>query len=642
MSANINELPCQKKKVILCSNLTDTTALNLVNKQSTTKNTVKNIGLLENYFTEELQIKTLLTPLSKHIPPPSLLPCFLCLLAILLTFGCDQNPDLSGPKDTKVHQELFTDKTGHIGISFVHQSGDPNDYFMPRSLGSGTALFDFNLDGLLDIYCLQNAGPGSGINNQLFKQNTDGTFDNISKGSGLDVDGHSMGVAVGDISNDGYPDVLITGYQSTRLFLNLEGRGFQEITEASGIDNPGWSSSASFLDFDRDGWLDIAIANYIEYAPSVECSGKDGKREFCGPDGFPSATPKLYRNTGKDFTFEDVTVPSGFARHPGPGLGVVCQDFNGDHWVDIFFADDAKPNRLFINQQNGTFLEEGLKRGLALDAMGHTKANMGVAVGDADNDEMIDIFVTHLVTERHTLWRQEPPGIFSDRTASFGLTQSQWRGTGFGTVMADFDNDTDMDIAYVNGDIRATQIEQVNPKSAPNQFWFQYAQRNQIFLNNGDGKLEDASELNPAFCENLNVGRGLAVGDLNNDGQLDLVVSSIDSPVRILFGKTHGDKNWILIRATDPERGNRVDYGTEVTVIAGQNRWRKWLNPGGSYLCSNDPRLHFGLSEYPDYDSIEVLWSDGTTEKFAGGKASKIINLQKGSGEQSLGVGPNY
>ncbi len=546
--------------------------------------------------------------------------------------GCGNHSPVTKKEKSNSLPQLFSDKTTQTGITFIHQSGDPEDYFMPRSLGSGTAIFDYNLDGLMDIYCLQNAGPNSGIHNQLFKQNQDGTFEDVSEKSGLNVDGYNMGVAIGDISNDGYPDVLVTGYQSTRLFINVAGTKFQEVTKTAGIDNPGWGTSASFLDFDRNGWLDIVIANYIEYAPSVECTGKDGKREFCGPDGFPSATPQLYRNLGENHRFEDVTGASGLARHPGPGLGVVCLDFNGDHWVDIFFADDAKPNRLFINQQNGTFHEEALKRGLALDAMGHTKANMGVAIGDVDNNHMVDIFVTHLATERHTLWHQEAPGIFSDRTSSFGLNQSVWRGTGFGTVMADLDNDSDMDIAFVNGDIRANKEDASKNQHNLNPFWSKYAQKNQLFLNDGNRKLSDVSESNPSFCGEPNVGRGLSVGDLNNDGFLDMIISSIGSPIKILYGQSPPNNHWLSIRVTDPEHGNRYDYGAEVTVISESNRWRQWLNPGGSYLCSHDPRLHFGLGPHSQVDRIEVAWSDGTKEQFSGAVMNTIISIEKGSG----------
>jgi hypothetical protein len=562
----------------------------------------------------------------------------LCFLLLLFT-GCGNDKKQTIKETRTVTKELFTDQTEAKGLSFIQRAGDTSDYFMPRSLGSGVGVLDYDQDGLLDLYCLQNAGPGSGILNRLFQQQADGTFKDVSKDSGLAIDDHSMGVTIGDFTNDGYPEVLLLGFKSTRLFLNIEGKRFREITETTGIDNPSWATSGSLLDIDRDGWLDLVIANYIEYAPSVDCSSKDGRREFCGPDGFSPAVTRIYRNTGstssKTPVFEDVTISSGLARHPGPGLGVACFDFNGDHWVDIFVADDAKANRLFINQKNGTFAEEGIQRGIALDAMGQTRANMGVGFGDIDNDGMFDLFVTHLATERHTLWRQGPRGVFADLTSSFGLNNSTWRGTGFGAVMGDFDRNGLLDIAFVNGDIRADrgQLHQDNAILPP--FWRPYAQKNQLFLNQGQGRFRDASESNPTFCDTWNVGRGLAKADLNNDGCMDLVVSSIEGPLRLLMGNPQKGSHWLTIRAVDPSRGNRDDYGAEVSVTAGNRLWRRWLNPGAGYMCSNDPRLHFGLGGTKEIDSIQVLWSDGRKEHFPGTPANRMITLERGKGTMS-------
>jgi len=543
------------------------------------------------------------------------------------------------PAPKPVSKEWFSDVTDQLGIRFAHNPGDPSDYFMPRSLGSGVALLDYNRDGLMDIYCLQNTGPDTGNLNQLFRQKSDGTFENTTESSGLGIDGHNMGVAVGDVTNDGFPDVLVVGYLSSRLFINVEGSHFKEVTREAGIDNPAWGMSASFLDFDRDGWLDIVIANYIEYAPSVACTNNRGEREFCGPDGFPSAVPKLYRNSGNmekgSPLFEDVTTSSGLARVPGPGLGVACFDVDGDGWTDIFFADDAKPNRLLINQNNGQFQEEGLKRGIALDAMGQTRANMGVGVGDVDNDGLLDLFVTHLATERHTLWRQGPRGMFSDRTASFGLNATSWRGTGFGALMGDFNNDGQTDIAFVNGDIRAKMNATIEPDHPLGPFWQKYAQRNQLFMHEGATTFKDISDQNPSFCGDENVGRGLVSGDINNDGVVDMILSGIAAPVKVLQGNPETNGHWLIVQATLPNAGNRDDIGAEIIVSAAGKTWHRWLNPGMSYMCSNDPRLHFGLGDMTQIDSIRVIWSDGGQEDFPGGDTDRMVSLQKGSGTPS-------
>ena len=563
------------------------------------------------------------------------------LLIFIATWfsGCGDAPSKDDAASPKAAAEWFFDPGDAKIPLFVHHAGDPFDFFMPRSLGSGVAILDANLDGMMDVFCLQNAGWNSGQTHVLFLQNTEGAFVPAGPEFGLSVDGHAMGVSAGDLTNDGYPEILVTGYLKTQLFLNLAGQGFRDITAESGLDNPEWGSSCSMLDYNRDGWLDIVVANYIEYAPTVDCSGKDGKREFCGPDGFPPAVPKLFKNKGALNqgmpTFQDTTVASGLASHPGPGLGVACYDFDGDGWVDIFFADDAKPNRLFMNQQNGKFEEQALKRGIALDAMGQTKANMGVGVGDINSDGLIDIFVTHLVTERHTLWQQGPQGMFSDRTAPLGLNQSSWRGTGFGAVMADFDNNGFSDLAFVNGDIRADATQSAALSSNAEAFWKRYGQRNQLFSNQGNGKLVDISQQNPSLCAEKGVGRGLAVGDLNNDGYLDLIVTRIEAPLQMLFGKQPSDTSsahWISIRATLPDAGGRDDYGAEIKLMAQERTFHGWLNPGASYLCSNDPRVHFGLGVITQVDTVEVRWSDGSLEQFEKLSIDRHHTLQKGKG----------
>jgi hypothetical protein len=571
--------------------------------------------------------------------------CYLFWAGILLCLaGCDQSNDsqraendLPLPSDASSQAQWFTAMASSRGLNFVHQAGDPSDYFMPRSLGSGTAILDVNQDGLMDVFCLQNAGPNSGVFHTLFIQQSDGSFQPADASYGLAVDGHAMGVAAGDLTNDGYPEILITGYLEARLFLNLQGNGFREITRESGVDNPEWGTSATMLDYNRDGWLDMVIANYVEYAPSVDCSGSDGRPEFCGPDGFPSAIPKLFRHTGKVVDgcpiFEDVTAAAGLAAHPGPGLGVACYDFSGDGWVDIFFADDAKPNRLFVNQQDGRFAEEALKRGIALDAMGQTKANMGVGVGDIDSDGLVDVFVTHLSTERHTLWQQGPAGVFSDRTAAQGLNQTAWRGTGFGAIMADFDNNGLNDLAFVNGDIRAKHGERGDDIVASSAFWAQYAQRNQLLSNDGSGKLIDISPKNEAFCGEPGVGRGLAVGDLNNDGALDLVLSQIEAPTKVLLGHSHAQANWVTFRAILPEAGGRDDLGAEIVIQTQSAKHKQWLNPGASYLCSNDPRIHFGLGNASADATVLITWSDGMQEHFGPLPINQFHTLSKGQGE---------
>ena len=286
----------------------------------------------------------------------------------------------------------FQDITERSQLHFTHDAGPFGKFFMPQSLGSGGALLDIDGDGRLDAYLLHNGGP-TGAANQLFRQLPDGRFQDVSKGSGLDFAGYCMGAAVGDVNNDGLPDVLVTEYHGARLFLNRGGNVFQDISQQAGIDNPAWGTSAAFFDYDRDGWLDLAIVNYVVYNSSIPCANPAGRPDFCAPHRFPGTVTKLFHNLGVRSTsgrteprFEDVTLASGLGRSPGPGLGVTCADFDGDGWPDLFVANDGKPNHLWINGRDGTFKEEALMRGVAYNILGQPQANMGVALSDVDGD----------------------------------------------------------------------------------------------------------------------------------------------------------------------------------------------------------------------------------------------------------------
>ncbi len=401
--------------------------------------------------------------------------------------------------------------TDQVGLHFVHDAGPTGSYFMPQIVGSGAALFDFDGDGLLDIYLLQNGGP-NGARNQLFHQLPNGHFEDVSQGSGLDVAGYSMGVAIGNVNNDGRPDVLLTQYGGVKLFLNEGGGHFKDVTKEAGLDSLHWGTSACFFDYDRDGWLDLVVVNYVSYDPDRACGTPRYQRDYCAPSQFAGTVTNLYHNRGGGgpVHFDDVTVASGLDFVPGPGLGVACADFDGDGWPDIFVANDGRPNRLWINQHNGTFKEEAVKRGVAYNAMGSAQAGMGVAVGDVNDDGLCDLFVTHLTEETNALWVQGAPGLFRDRTAASGLAATADRGTGFGTVLADFDQDGALDLAVVNGRVYAADRSQ-NPALGP--FWGLYAERSRLWAGTGDGRFRDISESNGPFCATPAVARGLACGE---------------------------------------------------------------------------------------------------------------------------------
>jgi len=552
--------------------------------------------------------------------------------AVLLA-GCEKS-QTPAPVVSASAPQWFTDITAKSGLSFVHLAG--TNYFMPDQVGSGVALFDYDNDGRLDVYFVQNGRTNSGARNRLFHQEVDGTFKNVSAGSGLDVEARGMGAFAGDVNNDGLPDLLVTEYSAVRLFQNLGGGKFKDTTGGAGIDNPRWAAPASFIDYDRDGWLDIVVGNYVDYDPTHLCKDVHGEQDFCAPKPFAPTATRLWHNTTKQAgappRFEDHSEASGIFRTPGVALGLVCADFDGDGWPDIFCADDGRPNRLFINKHNGTFAEEAAQRGLAFTAMGATAANMGTAFADVDGDGLGDVFVTHLTEEYHSLYKQGPRGVFSDQISTAGLQQQSWRGTGFGTVLADFNQDGMPDLASANGLVRRILKNQTPVAPGVNPWWARYAQKSQLFVNEG-GKFRDLSPMQTALSGEAMVARSLAVGDLDNDGAPDLILCSVGGPARVLQNIVPNRGHWLKLRLLLPQQGNRDAIGAEVVFsAAGKKHWAV-LQPATSYLASNDPALHFGLGSATALDSIEVLWPDGVKEAFAGSTVDKLLLLKKGDGK---------
>jgi hypothetical protein len=509
---------------------------------------------------------------------------------------------------------------------------------LPQITGSGAALLDFDNDGRFDLYFVHNAGPESAARNRLFHQTTDGRFEDVSFGSGLDIAGYGMGVAVGDMDNDGWVDVYVSQYGGGRLFRNRGGGRFEDVTRQAGVEQPRWGTSCAFVDYDRDGWLDLIVVNYVDYDPSRLCGPASGKADYCAPGVFPGSEARLFHNLGRDgkgiwLGYQDVTVSAGLTRR-GPGLGVACADFNGDGWVDILAANDGAANYLWINRRDGTFVDEAIMRGVAFDSLGSPKANMGTAVGDVDGDGLLDLFITHWTIETHTLWRQTSKGLYQDNTVPAGLATPLWRSTGFGTIFADFDNDTALDIAVVNGRVARGPTE--NGEDLP-PYWRRYAQRNQLFRNDGTGVFRDISLGNQAFCGAFAVTRGLVWGDFDNDGGIDLVTTAIAGPARFYRNVAAGRGHWLSVRAYDPAR-KRDAYGAVVSFQAGGRQRIGLINPGQSYCSSGDPRAHFGLGSIDRVEEIRIDWPDGPVEKateiFECGSVDRVLVAERGKGRK--------
>ena len=557
--------------------------------------------------------------------------------AVGIITGCDRSPEVtSGHRAAPAASggQWFREVTADSGVAFVHRTG--TNYWMPDQVGSGVVLADVDQDGRVDLYLVQNGGSGPAARNQLFRQEPDGRFRNVSEGSGADIAGRGMGAIAGDVNNDGRPDLVVTEYGAVRLLENLGAGRFRESGPGAGLDNPRWAAPASFVDFDRDGWLDLVVGNYVDYDPTQICHDAQGRQDFCAPGAFAPTSTKLWRNvTGKAGApprFQDVTETAGLTRTPGVALGLVCADFDGDGWPDIFSADDGRPNRLFINRHDGTFRDEAAVRGLAFNAMGRTAANMGTAFADCDGDGMGDLFVTHLTEEFHALYRQDRRGLFLDVVAQAGLHQPGWRGTGFGTVLADFNADGAPDLAQANGLVRRAIPGQTPVGSGVDPWWARYAQRPQLFENEGQGRFRDVSTENSGFCAEAMVARSLAVGDLDGDGAPDLVMGSLGGPVRVYRNVASRRGHWLTLRLVDPALGGRDALGAEVVVqLGGRSRWAV-LQPATSYLSSHEPVVGVGLGSATAYDAIEVRWPDGTTERFPGGPADRRVTLSHGSG----------
>jgi len=530
--------------------------------------------------------------------------------------------------------DWFEDVTDRVGIRYQPATLPVDRFFMPGLMSSGAAVLDADNDGRLDLFFVPGAEKGTGSPSKFYHQNSDGTFEDKTASAGLEFYGWGQGAAVGDVNNDGWVDLLVTGYGRVWLFRNNGNGTFTEVSAGAGLNNPHWGVSAAFVDFDRDGWLDVLVANYIAYDPARACKDTGGQRNFCGPSSFDGTPSRLFRNRGASgpgspILFDDVTTASGLVTAPGPGLGVICADFDGDRWPDIFIANDGKPNHLWMNQKNGTFKEEGLFRGVAHNAMGKAEANMGIALGDIDRNGLFDLFVTHLTEETHRMWMQTRRGQFRDRTSEVGLSGGSSRSTGFGTLLADFDNDGDEDLVVVNGLVkRAADM----PSAKSNEsFWEPYRERNQLHKNDGTGKFTNISDATPAICGTPGVYRVVMVGDLDNDGAADLITTRVDGLARVYRNIAPNRGHWVTVRAYDPTL-KRDAYGAELTVRAGPHQYSRWMNPSYSFACSNDARAHVGLGTADRIDDFRIVWPDGTEEVFDGTPADRVVTLRKGEG----------
>jgi hypothetical protein len=540
--------------------------------------------------------------------------------------------------------DTFVDATEASGIHFVHANGMKGEYYFAEVIGSGVAVFDYDNDGRPDILVLNGTSLGeaktseteSSCSARLFHNeltvSVSGvraiTFKDITEKSGLCSHGYGMGVAIGDYDNDGFPDVFITHFAAPNQLFHNNGDGtFTDVTERAGVGGNGrWGASASFFDYDRDGFLDLYVANYVDYslADKRKCYNFSSARDYCAPVAYRPVPGILYHNLGNG-TFEDVSIKSGITQTYGNGLGVIAADLNGDGWPDLFVANDGNPNQLWINQKNGTFRNEAFERGVAVSIDGMAEAGMGVDAADAEGKGKEDIFVTHLTHEKATLYRNlGQGGQFEDASAVAGLYVATTPYTGFGTAFLDYDNDGWPDIVIANGAVHVieNQVRAHDP--------FPLHQTKQLLHNLGNGKFEDVSaKAGNAFALS-EVGRGLAVADLDNDGGMDFVVANNNGRLRIFLNKVGALRPWVGLRVLT---GKRDAYGAKVELRCrgGRTLWRR-VHSDGSYLSASDPRLVIGLGEAGEVEDLVVHWLDGTEERFPSPALRAYTTIAQGSG----------
>ncbi len=529
----------------------------------------------------------------------------------------------------------LVDVTGPAGLHFRHNSGAYGGKFLPETMGSGCAFLDYDGDGWQDIL-LVNGMDWPGHKRQrstlaLYRNNRNGTFSDVTREAGLDLEMYGMGVAVADYDNDGHPDILITCVGQNRLFKNTGKGKFVDVTKSSGLSGrEAFSSSALWFDFDRDGLLDLFVCNYVKWSPEhdVFCSNDGKRKSYCTPEAYRGETCWLFHNRG-DGTFEDVTAHSGIFDSSSKSLGVAMLDYDHDGWPDLLVANDTQPNKLYRNNRDGTFKDVAVEAGIAFSADGKARAGMGVDAADFDNSGSTGVAITNFDDEMIGLYRASGGGDFADVATPSGVGMASRDRLGFGCIFMDADLDGWLDLAVANGHIDET-VRNIRGNVG-------YAQPPQLFLNDGKGKFHDvAAEVGGGFGQ-AKVGRGLAYGDFDCDGDLDLLVTTNNGPAYLYRNDQLAGNKSIRIELVGT-KSNRDGIGATVQIVAGDLRQTRMVKGGSSYLSQAELPLTFGLGKRGQIDRLLIQWPGGVAEEYknlAAGRAykcteSKGINARQG------------
>jgi hypothetical protein len=556
--------------------------------------------------------------------------CVTGILAFAVLASGQANKQLSQAELVPAH---FIDVTARAGIHFKHQAPHTGKKYLIETMGSGVALFDYDNDGRLDIFLVNGAAFGdptpkgtipSKIGpkywNRLYHQNADGSFEDVTEKAGLEGEGYGMGVAVGDYDNDGYEDLYVTAYGGNRLYHNNGDGTFTDVTEKAGVGGGGWSTSAAWVDLDNDGYLDLVVLRYVKWDwDDIWCGEhRPGYRSYCHPDLFPPIAMLVYHNNGNG-TFTEEASKLGLGK-PAKALGISIADYDRDGHIDLFVANDSMAQFLFHNKGNGTFEEEGLSSGVAVDGEGQTFAGMGTDFEDYNNDGLPDIFVDNLANQKYALFQNAGGGNFNYASYTSGLASMTLLHSGWGAHFIDYDNDGWKDLLIAQGS-DLDNIELTFPQ-------LRYREPILLVRNIGGKRFVDVSSVSGDVFEQRWVGRGLATGDINNDGRIDAVVTENNGPAHVLINETSTLNHWLGIYLAG-HRSNRDAIGAVVKITTPQGPQWETVSTSGSYLSASDKRLHFGLGAATEAQTVEIHWPSGIVQTLRNVKGDQYVKIDE-------------
>jgi len=528
--------------------------------------------------------------------------------------------------------EAFVDNTQRLGVNFQYRASHTSRKYLLETMGTGVALFDYDNDGRLDIYFVNGAPlsdptpkgtipqkTDSQYWNRLYHQKPDGTFEDVTERAGLQGTGYGMGVAVGDYDNDGFEDIYVTAYGGNKLYHNNGNGTFTDVTQKAGVAGGGWSTSAAWVDLDGDGFLDLVVLRYLDWDfDDVWCGEhQPGYRAYCHPDFFKPISPLVYHND-KDGTFTEVTQKVGLGK-PGKGLGVAISDYDRGGHIDLFVANDSMAEFLYRNKGDGTFEDVGLDSEVAVDIDGRTYAGMGVDFADYNNDGWPDLVVTDLANQRYALYQNKGSGSFTYASNTSGIGQMTMAHSGWGVRFLDYDNDGWKDLLIAQGhDLDTIELNYPN---------LRYREPMLLARNTGRGFVDVSAQSGNVFHQAW-VARGLAVGDIDNDGRVDAVVTTNDGSVHVLHNETVTQNHWILLHLVG-HKSNRDAIGAEVSVVTASGPQYATVSTAGSYLSASDKRLHFGLGQQSVVQRIEIRWPSGIRQTLKDVSADQILQIDE-------------